>query len=461
MMWDLSGGASPPQYPQQQQSRAISMPSRTLQGEVSFPAPARSSLMCALTFFSPGGFAVSAPPFAQPFMPIGAAGDFAPGYAPSTYAPSSHRSFVDGAGPWASTRSDHTSMPRGPTVERAVHIRTSRRHSHSQVVHVHSSGHSPRPPHVTVTHVARPAQVPHASSSSKPHKISRPQQLQPLSSSGEGRHHLFQYSKCTGHRKALCARHIGINYKGQENELLGCVNDAKNVRRFLSHRGYKKEDIVILTDDSPNPREQPTRANMLDAMRWLVKGACCNDSLFFHYSGHGSQVQDRNGDEIDGMDEGECGLSLIFPVDYKQAGHISDDLLHAVMVKKLPTGCRLTALFDSCHSGSVLDLPYLYSTDGRTKGSQVTAKWFDYKSTPADVISWSGCKDSQTSADTYENGVATGAMSHAFISSMRDSPNQTYQELLRSVREILKRKYSQLPQLSSSHRIDTNLKFIF
>lgn len=33
-------------------------------------------------------------------------------------------------------------------------------------------------------------------------------------------------------------------------------------------------------------------------------------------------------------------------------------------------------------------------------------------------ISWSGCKDSQTSADAFEAGAATGAMSHAFITSM-------------------------------------------
>ena len=34
-----------------------------------------------------------------------------------------------------------------------------------------------------------------------------------------------------------------------------------------------------------------------------------------------------------------------------------------------------------------------------------------------------------------------------------ENPNQTYQELLRSIRAILKKKYSQNPQLSSSHRI--------
>jgi hypothetical protein len=36
--------------------------------------------------------------------------------------------------------------------------------------------------------------------------------------------------------------------------------------------------------------------------------------------------------------------------------------MHAIMVKPLPAGCRLTAIFDSCHSGSALDLPYIVST---------------------------------------------------------------------------------------------------
>ena len=42
-----------------------------------------------------------------------------------------------------------------------------------------------------------------------------------------------------------------------------------------------------------------------------------------------------------------------------------------MMVKTLPQGCRLTALFDSCHSGSVLDLPYMYSTKGVLKEPNV------------------------------------------------------------------------------------------
>lgn len=37
------------------------------------------------------------------------------------------------------------------------------------------------------------------------------------------------------------------------------------------------------------------------------------------------------------------------------------------MVRPLQSGVRLTAIFDSCHSGTALDLPYIYSTQGILK----------------------------------------------------------------------------------------------
>ena len=93
----------------------------------------------------------------------------------------------------------------------------------------------------------------------------------------------FQYSACTGRRKALL---IGINYFNQRGELRGCINDVKNMSTYLNQNfGYAREDMVILTDDQHNPMSQPTKANMLRAMHWLVKDAKPNDSLFFHFSG--------------------------------------------------------------------------------------------------------------------------------------------------------------------------------
>ncbi|CAK7240708.1 MAG: Ca(2+)-dependent cysteine protease [Sporothrix thermara] len=318
-----------------------------------------------------------------------------------------------------------------------------------------------------------------------------PQQAQSFGH-GAPSDYTFQYSNCTGKRKALL---IGINYIGTDNALRGCINDVHNVSSFLMERqNYRREDMVILTDDQQDPVLRPTRANILRAMAWLVQGAQPNDALFLHYSGHGGQTEDTDGDEDDGYDE------TIYPVDFKEAGMIIDDELHSVVVRPLQAGVRLTAIFDSCHSGSVLDLPYIYSTKGvlkepnlaeeagkgllgavmayaqgnlagvatsifdfaRTavKGDGAYKKTVQTKTSPADVVMWSGSKDDQTSADATIASQATGAMSWAFITAITQNPQQSYLELLNSIRDVLESKYTQKPQLSCSHPLDVNLLFV-
>ncbi|KAK9788038.1 putative Metacaspase-1 [Seiridium cardinale] len=294
----------------------------------------------------------------------------------------------------------------------------------------------------------------------------------------------FQYSNCAGARKALL---IGINYIGQKNQLRGCINDVRNLATFLIERyNYKLEDMVILSDDQSDPVRQPTKANIIRAMGWLVQGARPNDSLFLHFSGHGGQTEDLDGDEDDGYDE------VIYPVDFRVAGHIVDDDIHNMVVKPLVQGCRLTAIFDSCHSGTVMDLPYVYSTKGVLKEPNLAAeagqgalsaisayatgdiggvistvmglankalrgndgyyRTIQTKTSPADVIMFSGSKDDQTSADAMIAQRATGAMSWAFITALRQNPHQqSYVQLLNSIRDVLATKYSQKPQLSCSH----------
>lgn len=82
------------------------------------------------------------------------------------------------------------------------------------------------------------------------------------------------------------------------------------------------------------------------------------------------------------------------------------------------------------------------------------------KSSPADVIQFSGCKDYEKAADTVADGVATGAMSWAFKEVLTRQPQQSYASLLQNVREILAMRYNQKPVLSASHPIDTSLRFV-
>lgn len=310
---------------------------------------------------------------------------------------------------------------------------------------------------------------------------------------GQNSHMTFQYSNCTGRKKALL---IGINYFGTQNSLRGCINDIKNMSQFLNqHYGYPYNEMVMLTDDQQDPARVPTRQNMINAMQWLVRDARPNDSYFFHISSHGGLVPDQNCDEEDGFD------SCIYPVDFESVGPIIDDEMHDIMVKPLPPGCKLTALFDCCHSGTALDLPFVYSTKGVVKepnlwkdaGTGAFKAFVDYeqgdisgaisavsgifkkvtnsgkvdrdaiirsKMSPADVLSLSGCKDDQKSADSTEAGKNTGAMSWAFINVLSQNPNQSYMSLLNNMRQLLSTKYSQKPQLSASHPQDMNIALI-
>jgi hypothetical protein len=95
-----------------------------------------------------------------------------------------------------------------------------------------------------------------------------------------------------------------------------------------------------------------------------------------------------------------------------------------------------------------------------TKGDESFQKARQTKTSPADVIMWSGSKDTQTSADASIGGEATGAMSWAFITSLKKNPQQSYVELLNSIRDELASKYAQKPQLSCSHPLNTDLLYV-
>ncbi|KDQ55375.1 hypothetical protein JAAARDRAFT_71254 [Jaapia argillacea MUCL 33604] len=308
--------------------------------------------------------------------------------------------------------------------------------SHSQPHYQPATHHPPPAPHYPPPAPIRrvDSRPPQPQPQSRPNAYTRP----PLTSLG-------------GVRKSLC---IGINYTGQPDELNGCVNDARNVDQFLRERyGFDHSHMVLLVDESRNPREIPTKQNMLDAMKWLVSDAKWGDSLFIHYSGHGGQTRDSDGDEAYGYD------GVIYPVDSDVNGFIPDDELNTILVRPLPAGCRLTALFDSCHSGSILDLVFGYDADGRPTGSFVSDKFRALKSSAAEVVCWSGSKDTGTSADTVEGGVAVGAMSFMFMKQLTQRPNISYAQLLQTVGRTLRKQYNQQPQISTSQRMDLNAPF--
>jgi hypothetical protein len=239
-------------------------------------------------------------------------------------------------------------------------------------------------------------------------------------------------SNSNTNKKALL---IGINYTGTQNELYGCINDVNCIKERICKQGFTENNINIITDLTS---KKATRANILTEFKNLLVNSRAGDFLFFTYSGHGSYTLDRNGDEKDGYDE------MIVSCDLKG---ILDDEFKSLIQTNLKTDVTLFAMFDSCFSGSVLDLKYQYldslNYDNYTENSKVLE-------TNGNVFMISGCTDEQTSADAFINGKANGAMTWSLLEGLKQNSMCTWRELVKVMRDLLKQsKYTQIPQFSS------------
>lgn len=125
--------------------------------------------------------------------------------------------------------------------------------------------------------------------------------------------------------------------------LRGCVNDVMLVRRTLKrYFGVPNEDIRVVVD------ERATKANILHRLAAMTEQAEPGDVLVFYFSGHGSQIRDRDGDELtDQLDEVLCP----FDIDWDRRTYILDDDVDAVFAS-LPPGVLLEGLFDCCFWGA-------------------------------------------------------------------------------------------------------------
>jgi len=215
---------------------------------------------------------------------------------------------------------------------------------------------------------------------------------------------------------------VGINYTGTPNELNGCINDMNNLNKYLLKENYQKSNIKLLSDDSKN---LPTKKNILDSFKLMLKKAKSGDQCVFTYSGHGFQTYNTDGSEIDGRDE--CLLSS-----------------------------KLFCLMDCCHSGTILDLRYNY------KYTILNKQFYENKKETipqGEVVMISGCMDKQYSMDAYIKNKYQGAMTNSFLENVSKSIN--WSALVNKMRDtLIKGSFTQVPQLSSGRMIKLDSKVV-
>lgn len=218
--------------------------------------------------------------------------------------------------------------------------------------------------------------------------------------------------------------HIGLNsvdpskYEGWDGTLAACENDAISMEQIASSLGYETHKLIT---------KNATRAAVIDAMSKAAAKLKDEDIFLLTYSGHGGQVPDKNGDEIDGEDE----TWVLYD------GELVDDQLHELYLK-FSAGTRIVVLSDSCHSGTVSRAAYeriapIEADAGVRSGSvfrpkaiprqfqdkvvkryqtefdqiQENTKAAVTRSPEATVLLISGCQDGQLSSDGDVNGLFT------------------------------------------------------
>lgn len=246
---------------------------------------------------------------------------------------------------------------------------------------------------------------------------------------------------------------------------LSSVNDLFYIKSALLKQGFSENDIDTLKN------ERATKDNILLALDKLAAKAVAGDIVYFHFSGHGQQIQDDNGDEADGYDEALIPYDAkgsYDPVSYKGEKHLRDDelgeKLNAIRLKIGAEGALLV-LLDACHSGTATrgnefgicrgdPIPFKspeYKVSNSLQLTNAADGFADVKSSGlGNMITISASSPNQVNyeiKDQDQNGV--GSLSYVFAQTLNNLPaNADYETMFAMIRSgIQSRIPTQIPMI--------------
>jgi hypothetical protein len=280
-------------------------------------------------------------------------------------------------------------------------------------------------------------------------------------------------------RKAVLC---GINNYASA-QLKGCLNDIANVYRLLVQTfDFQEQDIHLLKDG------QVVKSRILEEWRWLTQDAQAGDTLVFHFSGHGSHVHDRSGDETDLRDE----ISCLYDMDFNNPEtYLSDDEWYD-LVQPVNPAANLIIIKDTCHSGGSSRFLGVRADDGtehiiladvdQIRGHTLEESLSDHTVSnarflvPPDIpaeawrshgltstrvkptkvgqanhVSLMACMETQTAADAYISGSFNGAFTYYLCDALRRDQTLNSDQLIEQVRQSLQGRYTQVPQHEGKH----------
>ena len=277
-------------------------------------------------------------------------------------------------------------------------------------------------------------------------------------------------SRSPGRTAKKLALLIGVDkYRSRSvSNLRGCVNDIDDMEHLLMNRfDFDDNQVLRLTN------ENATRTNIIQAFeQHLIDKADASTAVVFHYSGHGSQTRDRNGDEVDGLDETIVTHDSRTSEGGRIVRDITDDEIHALfrrLAKKTP---HVTFLFDSCHSGTItramggvsrwtdpqdnaqVEAILARQQNGELPAEGVVTRAAQVSDEGNSYVLISGCAPKELSYEMSVGGQRRGALSYYFVSAIRNNRKEgvTYRDIFREVQANVTAKFSgQHPQIEGEY----------
>ena len=183
----------------------------------------------------------------------------------------------------------------------------------------------------------------------------------------------------------------GLNYNNcpEFKNLRGCENDMLLYKKRLHEIGDNWELYENV---------ELSKSELIQKLNYMIKNY---KNIWFSFSGHGTQLINFENSEHDGCDE-----SLVMSKPDNDGYYVTDDELFEVF-QQLKPGQKMFCIIDTCHSGTMLDLQYIFMKNTLEKNNN--------KKIQGNVICLSGCSDAQTSADVRNGDNSYGAMSNALL----------------------------------------------
>ena len=240
------------------------------------------------------------------------------------------------------------------------------------------------------------------------------------------------------------------------------INSNRDVifmKNTLLRQGFLAQNCVVVEDSVA------TKAGIRSAMLALIDRAAPGDIVTIHFSSHGVQIQDNDGDEPDNLDESIVPYDALSPLastdfDKDQAAYFRDDEFGALIDRlrlKLGRQGDVLVFMDSCHSGSgtrglavvrggqppFVSKSYVKSTSGDQEATNgISDRSRADETQMATYVVVSAARASELNYETLdENDQSMGTLTYAVSKALENlEAGTTYRSLFAQMQVIVNRK---------------------